>query len=407
MEISALKVLTEVICIKDSNGTPQLDYVQDIMRHVISEWKRRKHPLPPYPANSTGRPLDEESRAYQEVRGAGHGRSLPQRRVSFEMPRVPEAGDSQVVSNVAANFIKMVDRFAEKGKPLEAGQQRQWLAIELLQRPAEGTLYFWEAEGSAGDKACCSNYYRVDFSDQLVAGGPFETVEQYFQFMKAAHAGDMTTAALIRSEEVPGRCRYLGRKVSHFDAETWALVARQVAERAIFLKFNQHPKLRAFLAGTGNAELVEASPTDALWGIGVTAADAPFVPRSTWGTNWLGHALMRVRARLPLGIEPPMPAALRLALDNNGLWRAPHAPRGGDLHRAGASPNPGGAGGKATPSVWAQRPVRLSDMEVIARHLGPDYHVLERGGQGRCFPNSMGEGLARVGLEEHALTTRT
>ena len=385
--------------IKDDGGSPEIDYACDVMRHVLAKWRQKGYPVPPHPANATGRPLEPEARAYQEVRGLGDGRRLVPGRVTFEMPRVAEKGDGQVASNVTANFIKLADRLTERGRQLDEDQQRRWLVIEAMERPVTDSLYFWEAESIAGAKACCSNYYLAPFTDDKVTGGPFDTVEQYFQFMKSAHAGDMATAALIRVEAVPGRCRYLGRKVSHFDAQDWAIVARQVAERAIYLKFTQHPELKAFLAETDNAELVEASPTDAIWGIGIGEADAPTVPRSTWGTNWLGHALMRVRARLTLELEPPMPAALRLALSNNDLWQEGYQLRRGDMHRAGAQPSssPRHAG---PPSPWSVRQVKLSDMEVIQQKLGPDYEVLERGGEGRCFPNSLGEGLVRIGLEE-------
>lgn len=63
--------------------------------------------------------------------------------------------------------------------------------------------------------------------------------------------------------------------------------------------FGADPQLGAYLLGTGDAVLVEASPVDAIWGIGL-AADHPDAPHpSRWpGLNLLGFALMQVRAEL-------------------------------------------------------------------------------------------------------------
>ena len=45
--------------------------------------------------------------------------------------------------------------------------------------------------------------------------------------------------------------------------------------------------------------LVEASPVDAIWGIGLAASDPLAVEPATWqGLNLLGFALMEVRRRL-------------------------------------------------------------------------------------------------------------
>jgi ribA/ribD-fused uncharacterized protein len=64
-------------------------------------------------------------------------------------------------------------------------------------------------------------------------------------------------------------------------------------------KFGQHDDLRAFLLGTGSRVLVEASPGDRIWGIGLTEADPRAAdPRSWRGLNLLGFALMEARAQL-------------------------------------------------------------------------------------------------------------
>lgn len=61
-------------------------------------------------------------------------------------------------------------------------------------------------------------------------------------------------------------------------------------------KFSQHPELAAHLRATGDAVLVEASPVDKVWGIGLSAGDANANDPTAWrGLNLLGFSLMRVR----------------------------------------------------------------------------------------------------------------
>jgi ribA/ribD-fused uncharacterized protein len=55
--------------------------------------------------------------------------------------------------------------------------------------------------------------------------------------------------------------------------------------------------LRRMLLATGERELVEASPSDRIWGVGFAERDAPR-NRYRWGQNLLGRALMDVRTRL-------------------------------------------------------------------------------------------------------------
>jgi ribA/ribD-fused uncharacterized protein len=74
---------------------------------------------------------------------------------------------------------------------------------------------------------------------------------------------------------------------------TVAVVAGNVA------KFGQHPELRQFLLGTGDRVLVEASPRDQIWGIGMSASNELATSPGHWrGLNLLGFALMQARQQL-------------------------------------------------------------------------------------------------------------
>jgi ribA/ribD-fused uncharacterized protein len=116
---------------------------------------------------------------------------------------------------------------------------------------------------------------------------------------KARLAGDAEAAGKILAAPHPGAAKALGRQVRGFDEQRWAQHRFDVVVAGNMAKFGQHPQLRDFLAGTGNRVLVEASPRDRVWGIGLAAGDERAGSPEHWpGLNLLGFALMEVRRRL-------------------------------------------------------------------------------------------------------------
>ena len=60
-------------------------------------------------------------------------------------------------------------------------------------------------------------------------------------------------------------------------------------------------ELKAYLLSTGNKIIVEASPYDKIWGIGLGKDDTDSINPEKWnGLNLLGFALMEVRDELRL-----------------------------------------------------------------------------------------------------------
>lgn len=73
----------------------------------------------------------------------------------------------------------------------------------------------------------------------------------------------------------------------------------QVVVNGNLHKFGQNPELRDFLLSTGDKVLVEASPYDKIWGIGLDANNPDACAPKLWkGENLLGFALMEVRGLL-------------------------------------------------------------------------------------------------------------
>jgi ribA/ribD-fused uncharacterized protein len=91
----------------------------------------------------------------------------------------------------------------------------------------------------------------------------------------------------------------LGREVAGFDNEKWERHLFDIVLDGNLEKFRQHRGLRKFLLGTGDQVLVEASPVDRIWGIGLPREDKRATKPDYWrGLNLPGFALMEVREQL-------------------------------------------------------------------------------------------------------------
>lgn len=158
--------------------------------------------------------------------------------------------------------------------------------------------FFWKAvpsrDGRATD-ACFSQWWRSEFE---VDGVTYSSAEQWMMASKARLFGDGETLADILAASDPATIKALGKKVKGFDQDTWERHRLDLVTEGNVAKFSQRPDLGAHLVATGEAVLVEASPLDRIWGIGL-AEDHPDArdPRRWKGLNLLGFALMRARAR--------------------------------------------------------------------------------------------------------------
>jgi len=127
-------------------------------------------------------------------------------------------------------------------------------------------------------------------------GTRYTNAEQYMMRQKALLFGDRQTARQIMRETHPRKIKKLGRDVRGFNQAKWDAKARDIVYRGNQLKFSQNPGLRDQLFATHGTTLVEASPNDRIWGIGLRASDSKAKSRRTWrGTNWLGETLTRLR----------------------------------------------------------------------------------------------------------------
>jgi ribA/ribD-fused uncharacterized protein len=124
----------------------------------------------------------------------------------------------------------------------------------------------------------------------------YRTAEHYMMAEKAKLFGDADAYLQILAAPGPKAAKALGRKVRGFSEEVWREHRFEIVTRANRAKFGQHEDLRKFLVQTGSRVLVEASPYDQVWGIGLAREDARAKNPNQWrGLNLLGFALMKVR----------------------------------------------------------------------------------------------------------------
>ncbi len=160
-------------------------------------------------------------------------------------------------------------------------------------------LFFWghtpSKDGTIG-KSCFSQWWKVSFVKE---GEIYKTAEHFMMAEKARLFEDKETRTEIIACEHPAEAKRLGRKVFKFNAEVWDEHKYAIVKEGNFLKFSQHLDLKDFLLKTNERVLVEASPIDVIWGIGLSHDDPRALNPTLWeGDNLLGFALMEVRDKL-------------------------------------------------------------------------------------------------------------
>ncbi|MGQ4384407.1 NADAR family protein [Streptomyces sp. SAS_270] len=160
-------------------------------------------------------------------------------------------------------------------------------------------LHFWgHRPRRAGqvDASCLSQWWPSPFT---VEGVRYATAEHWMMAGKARLFGDAEAERQAVEARSPALAKKVGRLVRAFDDSVWDRERYEIVVEGSVHKFAAYPDLRTFLLATGDRVLVEASPVDRVWGIGLAADDERAAHPEKWrGPNLLGFALMEARERL-------------------------------------------------------------------------------------------------------------
>ncbi|MDJ0383808.1 NADAR family protein [Streptomyces sp. G-G2] len=160
-------------------------------------------------------------------------------------------------------------------------------------------LPFWghapRHDGALGP-SCLSQWWPSPFTVRDVR---YVTAEHWMMAEKARLFGDSEAERAALGATSPAAAKKAGRLVRGFDARTWERERFAIVVAGSAAKFASTPELRAYLLATGSRVLVEASPLDRIWGIGLAVDSPDALDPARWrGLNLLGFALMEARERL-------------------------------------------------------------------------------------------------------------
>lgn len=160
-------------------------------------------------------------------------------------------------------------------------------------------LFFWghqpNKDGSIS-KTCFSQWWLSSFEVDNVT---YKTAEHWMMAKKAELFNDKEVLEKIIKANSPAEAKKLGREVKNYDDAVWLENRFEIVRQGNFYKFSQNKNLKEFLINTKDRVLVEASPVDPIWGIGMASDHKDVLNPEKWrGPNLLGFALMEVRDEL-------------------------------------------------------------------------------------------------------------
>ena len=154
-------------------------------------------------------------------------------------------------------------------------------------------VFFWSGPFSNWHPAT----FKMFIDEQVVN---FTSSEQAMMYLKAKTFDDISTMQRVLDTDNPRDQKAMGRAVKNYDEAHWASVREELSDAFLYEKFYQNENLKKVLLDTGDKHIVEASPYDKVWGIGMGMMDYPeILDKTDWkGINLLGESLMRVREQL-------------------------------------------------------------------------------------------------------------
>jgi ribA/ribD-fused uncharacterized protein len=165
--------------------------------------------------------------------------------------------------------------------------------------PESKFLFFWGHQPSKDGtitKTCFSQWWLSSFEVDKVI---YKTAEHWMMAKKAELFNDHEVLEKIIKANSPAEVKKFGREVKNYDDKLWLANRYEIVKQGNYHKFSQNKDLKTFLINTKDSVLVEASPVDPIWGIGMASDHKDVLNLEKWrGLNLLGFALMEVRDEL-------------------------------------------------------------------------------------------------------------
>jgi len=143
-----------------------------------------------------------------------------------------------------------------------------------------------------------SQWAKCDFYDSDI-DITFNCAEQAMMYKKAMLFKDYDAMKTILAESDPRNMKAIGRTIKNYDDALWTEHRFNIVRDINFMKFSQNSKFKELLLLTDGFELVECSPEDKIWGIGLSENDPDVLDRDKWkGMNLLGDAIVEARNKI-------------------------------------------------------------------------------------------------------------
>lgn len=204
--------------------------------------------------------------------------------------------EDKFVKGTVAEQTEFYKRWVLSKKKLKVDQPKY--SINNIDVVNGGFVFFWGHQSNKDNigKSCLSQWWPCKFEKDSIK---YNSAEQWMMAEKARLFADFDVLEQVLKLNDPKKIKSLGRQVSFFDEDVWNFRSYDIVKEGNFLKFSQNPELKKYLLSTENKILVEASPVDTIWGIGMKQNDDGVEDSMNWkGQNLLGFALMEVRDRL-------------------------------------------------------------------------------------------------------------
>jgi len=165
----------------------------------------------------------------------------------------------------------------------------KWLLFKIIKmKITDKYVFFWNG--------IYSQWHPSTF---IVDEYEYNTAEKFMMHQKALFFGDEETASQIMRTDRPDEQKALGRQVKNFNSDRWQKVCLGIVYKGNYAKFTQNEDFKKELMETGDRIIVEASPYDQIWGIGMGENEHGIEDPKNWkGQNLLRWVIMMVRQHL-------------------------------------------------------------------------------------------------------------